>query len=241
MATVAATETGTRYKRRTLELLGAHGGHVVADLGCGPGTDLAALAALTNEAGGVLGVDSSPSMLARAAGLGLPTTVGLVRADLHAVPLASASVDRVRTDRVLQHVHDPVAVLREVARLLRPGGVAVFAEPDWATLTIDSPVREGSEQFRRQVVRHQVRNASIGSALPRLGAAAGLATTRVEAHTATFTEHHTADVVLGLTRVAERAVTDGVMTRELSRAWLESLNQPPFTAAVTIFLVRLEV
>lgn len=47
------------------------------------------------------------------------------------------SFDAVHTDRVLQHVSDPDAALASAARLLRPGGRAVFAEPDWRTLVID--------------------------------------------------------------------------------------------------------
>jgi SAM-dependent methyltransferase len=53
------------------------------------------------------------------------------------LPFASASVGAVRTDRVLQHVDSPERALDELVRVVRAGGVAVFAEPDQSTLRID--------------------------------------------------------------------------------------------------------
>lgn len=234
MTVVAATDAGRRYKAEAAELLGVAPGEVVADLGCGPGTDLEALGRAAGPAGRVLGIDADATMLAEAAGRG----ARLVRADLHALPLPPASVDRARTDRVLQHVRDPGQVLAEVARVLRPGGAAVFAEPDWTTLTIDSPVPEGTAVFRSYVVEHQVRNAAVGSALPRLAVAAGLSVSAVQACASVITDRPAADTILGLTRVSSRAIRAGAMTPQLAAAWLDSLAGEPFTAAVMMFLVR---
>src|SRR2546429_1738444 len=59
----AASPVGSAYKRDLLIALELRPGHAVLDLGCGPGTDLADLAAAVTESGPVIGVDLNPSMI----------------------------------------------------------------------------------------------------------------------------------------------------------------------------------
>src|SRR6185437_116548 len=93
--------------------------------------------------------------------------VEILEADIKALGLPDASVDRVHTDRVLQHVPEPGSALAEARRVLRAGGTAVFAEPDWDTLIIDYPDPAIARSYARYITDHVVRNATIGRALPR--------------------------------------------------------------------------
>jgi SAM-dependent methyltransferase len=52
-----------------------------------------------------------------------------VVADVHELPFDDASLDGVVAEALLEHVRDPVAVVREVARVLRPGGIVCAASP----------------------------------------------------------------------------------------------------------------
>lgn len=49
--------------------------------------------------------------------------------DIHALPLADASVDAIICSSVLEHVKDPCAAMRELHRVLRPGGALFFYVP----------------------------------------------------------------------------------------------------------------
>lgn len=49
--------------------------------------------------------------------------------DLNAIPVSDARFDRVICTQVLEHVPDPMAVLRELHRVLKPGGLAFFTMP----------------------------------------------------------------------------------------------------------------
>jgi ArsR family transcriptional regulator len=92
----------------------------VGDLGCGTGQLTAALAPFVAR---VVGIDESPTMLAsarrRVQGTG---NVDLHEGSLEALPLADRSLDAAVLSLVLHHAVEPVDVLREAARVLRPGG-----------------------------------------------------------------------------------------------------------------------
>ena len=99
---------------------------IVADLGCATGPITAQLAPFVSQ---VIGVDNSPAML-KAAGRRLAEfpNVELRRGDLAAVPIESASCDAAILVLALSYVREPVAVLCEMSRILKPGGRAVVVD-----------------------------------------------------------------------------------------------------------------
>lgn len=102
--------------------------HTVVDVGTGTGFIAAGLAP---RAARVIGVDSSPAMLGVAAGnltaLGLANAT-LVEGSVDALPLADDSVDAAVANMVLHHAPDPTAMLTEMARVVRPGGVVAVTD-----------------------------------------------------------------------------------------------------------------
>jgi ubiquinone/menaquinone biosynthesis C-methylase UbiE len=233
---VAATDTGRRYKQSLLASLHIDAGHTVLDVGCGPGTDLPALAAAVGERGTVIGIDADPGMVeqARERTSAYPR-VEVRSGDAHALPLDDASVDRARTDRVLQHLADPARAVAELRRVLRPGGLVALAEPDWDTLVIDASDIATSRAYTRYVSSAVVRNAAIGRRLGRLLHDAGLAVDSVAAHVVEFRDYRAAEAVLRMPAVAQRAWAAGALDEPAARAWLSELTTGPFLAAFTFF------
>ncbi|MFJ3788542.1 methyltransferase domain-containing protein [Kitasatospora sp. NPDC090091] len=116
--------------------LTAHG--CVADLGCGRGPTLAAFARRFPGAR-LVGLDHSPAGVDAARELlaGHPGGADLRVADLaQPLPLAAGCADAVVSYNVLECLADPAALLREVSRVLRPGGRAVLAHVDFDSLMI---------------------------------------------------------------------------------------------------------
>jgi ubiquinone/menaquinone biosynthesis C-methylase UbiE len=235
-AAAAAVDVAGDYKRRLRDALEVRPGQVVADVGCGPGTDLAALIA---AGAAVIGVDQDAAMLAEARRRVPEADLRL--GDAHALPLADRSVDRVRTDRVVQHLADPARFLGEARRVLRPGGRLGMAEPDWDTLAVASDDVETSRGFAR-FSAGQVRNSTIGRQLTRLAGRAGFEIRSVEAVPVVFRDFELADRILGLSRNCARAVEAAQLRDEVATAWLADLADPrgEFLAAFTCYLVTAE-
>lgn len=238
---LAASELGQAYKSLVVEELRIEPGSTVLDLGCGPGADLVAFAAATGRTGRVIGIDRDAGAVSHAADMMSDTPeIQVSIGDVHELPLADRSVDRVHTDRVLQHVEHPDVVLSEVARVLRTGGIAAFAEPDWDTLVIDFPDPATPAAYRRFITDHVVRNARIGRSLPALCERHGLHVSRVIPITAVFREVEDADRILGFQRVTSRAVAAQYLSATAASAWLDHLRTERFFAAVTLFVTLAE-
>jgi SAM-dependent methyltransferase len=111
-----------------------HVGQSLLDVGCGPGTITVDLAERVAP-GRVVGLDQAPAVLdparAAAAARGLDT-VDFTVGDVHALEFPDASFDVVHAHQVLQHVGDPVAALREMRRVCRPGGIVAARDSDYA-------------------------------------------------------------------------------------------------------------
>ncbi len=109
--------------------LGDVRGKTVLDFGCGSGANTVLLA---NRGARILAVDISESLLRLAARRlevnGVPGAATFIAASAHDLPLPSESVDVVFGIAILHHL-DLALVSREVHRVLRPGGRAIFQEP----------------------------------------------------------------------------------------------------------------
>jgi ubiquinone/menaquinone biosynthesis C-methylase UbiE len=234
---LATTDLGRAYKNLAVGQLAIRPGDVVIDLGCGPGADLPAFAAAVGDSGRVIGVDSDPDAVREATRhtAGLPQ-VEVREADIHAPGIPAASADRVHTDRVLQHVAEPETVLTQARRVLRDGGTAVFAEPDWDTLIIDYPDLATARAYTRYATE-RVRNFAIGRQLVRLATNAGFRVEKVIPITGVLRDVQAADQIFGIKRVTTGAVAARYLTRDSADRWLAYLATEPFFASVTLFMI----
>jgi ubiquinone/menaquinone biosynthesis C-methylase UbiE len=118
---------------RLLELHPATSPEHVLDLGTGPGVSAFVLAEHLPAGSRVTGLDLSPQMIAiaeRYAARRPTLPVEFLVADASRLPFGDMTFDRATGHSFLYLLPDPVAVLREVRRVLKPGGVATFMEPN---------------------------------------------------------------------------------------------------------------
>lgn len=108
----------------------------VLDVGCGPGTITVEFASRVAP-GRVVGLDAAPDVIAQAAVLaaqGDLENAEFLVGDAYALPFPEGSFDVVHAHQTLQHVADPVAVLREMRRVCVPGGVVAVRDVDYASI-----------------------------------------------------------------------------------------------------------
>lgn len=109
-------------ERLTFEYLELDRDDIVLDVACGPGNISRRLLKWIGEPGLVVGVDASPTMLARAVqDTDAPNAV-YMRADAQRLPFAAESFDAVCCYAALYLMDDPFSAVAEMVRVLAPGG-----------------------------------------------------------------------------------------------------------------------
>jgi SAM-dependent methyltransferase len=105
-------------------------GQALLDVGCGPGTITVEFADRLAP-GRVVGLDASADIVAKASSDFTRSNLEFVTGDAYALPFDDDTFDVVHAHQTLQHVADPVAVLREMRRVAKPGGVVAARDVDY--------------------------------------------------------------------------------------------------------------
>ncbi|MCL1631832.1 demethylmenaquinone methyltransferase [Sporolactobacillus sp. CPB3-1] len=119
------------WRRKADALVAARKGEQVIDVCCGTGDWSLSLAAAVGPGGKVVGLDFSDNMLKIAEmkkKVRQYDNIKLVNGDAMAIPYEDASFDRATIGFGLRNVPDYLTVLKEIYRVLRPGGVLVCLE-----------------------------------------------------------------------------------------------------------------
>ncbi len=178
-------------------------GQRVLELGSGVGDVSLILARLVGPTGTVVGVERDPRSLARASArmreLGL-AQVRIVQTDVLALP-AAESFDAGVGRYILMYMKDPAAVVKEVARRVRPGGVVAFLDTSFRTFLEECeglPLWREAAEIMRETFRRSGTNTEMGAQLSAVFVRAGLPAPETETYTLTGTEHWMSDVLISL-------------------------------------------
>jgi ubiquinone/menaquinone biosynthesis C-methylase UbiE len=117
-------------------------GETILDVGCGTGVNVHAISKLVGPAGKVIGIDNSSAMLTVAREKASAGNIEYREMAVEEMDFPEASFDGIVCTQLLGYLADPVAVIRSLLRLAKPGGRVFVAETDWDTLAYNIPDKD---------------------------------------------------------------------------------------------------
>jgi SAM-dependent methyltransferase len=239
------------HKWRTVENSAAYlvphltPGTSVLDVGCGPGTITAGIGRRVAP-GRVIGIDVSADVIDDARrGAGAEANVEFSLGDLFSLPVADGTFDVVHAHQVLQHLADPIAALRQMKGLCKPGGLVAARDAVYATFRWypDEPMLDRWLALYRTIARGNGGEPDAGRLLLAWAHAAGLEDVRAGASVWCFATPDDRAWWGGLwadrmttSKIGRQAVAEGLASndelREIAEGWRRWAAHPDAWFAV---------
>lgn len=207
-----------RVRTLAFDLFSPAPGERLLDAGCGTGEVARQLAARVGQNGSVTAVDHSAFMIEVAGSRDKAGSVEYRTGDITSIEFPDAHFDGVHTERVIQHLADPEAAIKELIRVTRPGGRVCVVDTDWTSVTSDGfdhldEVTEQLALWRLPDTARRVRSRMVK---------AGLVGTIAYPLTLRFTSPEDSAAVLP---VANSAVLQQRISPELHERFIASVEQ----------------
>lgn len=231
-------------RRWSIDSLSLHAGQKALEVGCGPGGMSLALADAVGMTGTVNGIDNSGVMIAEAKRRSAHhPQVQFETGDAQELGFGDGGFDACYSERVFQHLDAPETALKEMLRVLRPGGRVVVVDTDWETVTIDHPDAHTTRKILNFVADRFSTNGWIGRQLPRLFRDNGLTDMSLTARSLLIPEWDVgadpAPIGPPFFVVLPQAQERGAVTKSEADRWLAELEklagEDRFFASLTMF------
>ena len=198
----------------------------VLDVGCGTGVAARAIAQRPKFAGHITAIDLSPYLVRTATLLsekdGVARTIEFHTGDSQSLRLPDGAFDAAVAHTLVSHVDDPRAVLQEIARVVRPGGMVGIFDGDYASLTFGSSDAERGKADDEVIINAVVTNPRVMRQLPELLRDTGFELVTSQAHV--VADIGKADFwTPGIESFVRLLPKAGAMSETQAQAWAESM------------------
>ena len=217
----------SKMLRDYLEAMNITNSATVLDMGCGTGLAARAIAHRAGFSGRIIGVDLSPYLVAAAKRLAGDEDVAeyldFRTGDVRRLDFVDGTFDALIAHTLLSHVEDPLSVLMEAARLVKPGGMIGIFDGDYASLTFDHADPVKGKAYDEALIGALVTNPRVMRQLPRLLRAADLELVTCFSYvlTETGTAHFWSSAIEAYRKLVPKA---GVMSEAEANTWAAALR-----------------
>lgn len=206
-------------------------GMKLLDCGCGPGTITLGFAQMIVP-GTVIGIDAEASQinLARENALkGGITNLDFVEGSIYNLPFPDQSFDAVFSHAVLEHLQTPLKAVRQLFRVLKPGGVLGVRSPDWGGFLIapTNPELEQAISYYKLIQQNNGGNPYVGRELRALLRSAGF--TEIQA-SASYECYEQLSAIADY--LALRIESSEVIDQAVEKGWTDSESLSSMSAAL---------
>lgn len=178
--------TFTYWREAYLDKLPLASAARILDAGCGTGVVTRAIAKRAMGSCQVIGSDYSPTLIAaarqQARRFKLEDQLEFQVNDIHALDFKDGYFDLVIAHTVISHVADPALAIKELRRVVKPGGIVAIFDGDYASLTFAYPDDLFARQFEEVYLQVMVNNPRVMRNLPQILSKVGLEIMEITSH-----------------------------------------------------------
>jgi len=214
--------------REYLDAMDIDSASTVLDMGCGTGVAARTIARRANFSGRVTGIDLSPYLVGAAKRLveeeGLGRRVEFHSGDTRDLDIPDGTFDAVVAHTLVSHVEEPLTVLKEAARVVKPGEQIAVFDGDYASMTFALDDPQESKRYDEALINAVVTSPRIMRQMPRLIQQAGLEMVRTFPYI--MAEVGEGDFWLsGIDSFEKLAPKSGAMTEAEATGWANALHK----------------
>lgn len=223
-----------KTKQRSYELLNPLANETIADIGCGIGQDATNLA---KSGAKIYGIDNDENFIAIANKQVLDNLqIDFICCNADNIPLTDNSIDKIRFDRVLQHIPDHNKVLAEVSRLLKPDGQLQIIDTDYLSISLFLEDEKLERKIVDAIAYKRIPNGHKVRQLPKTLEQNNFTLLSTEIHNYIIDEYEFATSLIRFDKVLDEEVECGNITQADYEVWQLHIKRP-FNLSVNLMLL----
>jgi ubiquinone/menaquinone biosynthesis C-methylase UbiE len=223
----------TKTKQRGYELLSPQAEDIIADIGCGIGKDVFNLA---TSGAKIYGIDNDDNFLFLAKEQ-KPNNLNVeflcCKAD--EIPLLDNSIDKIRFDRVFQHISEHDKVLKEVHRLLKPNGKFQIIDTDYLSVTLFLEDEKLERKIIDTIAYQRIPNAHKIRKLPHTLEQNNFSLVSSEVHNYIINDFELVKSILNFHKIIDEEFKLGNITQQEYNTWLQQ-DKTRFNFSINLML-----